>query len=337
MKILIFSDIHLHNWQYGATITNGMNSRLGYQEDVLNQIAMVAVKGIDMLVFCGDLFHVHGRIDASVLKVASDFFNVITDLNIPVFVLVGNHDLALKDRSIHSLSWIKDAHIINHATRKKYNDHEFAFMPYTESQEELERFLMGTSSESIVFLHQGVSGVPMGSGFVIPNEILTPQMVDRFRRVFTGHYHNHRRVSRNLTVIGATMQHTWADVGERRGWLIYDTEENKVRLYESDHPKFIEVKYKENISDIPIKDNFVKVHGAPSDDCRDLYCDAISVELVKEEKETVDLGKFKNKNFRINETLQKYAEQNKLTERQIEVGKQIREGRYETPLSDRDS
>ena len=78
MRVLIFSDLHLHNWPYGSTLVDGMNSRLKAQADVLDVIADASVDA-DHVVFCGDLFHTHGKMDASVMRVAYEGFAKIAE------------------------------------------------------------------------------------------------------------------------------------------------------------------------------------------------------------------------------------------------------------------
>ena len=111
MKILIFSDLHLHQWNYGATIVDGMNSRLKDQAKVMRQIAnYINDNPMDACVFGGDLVHVHGKIDAAVLKVAYEGLEMISQhLKSPsdMYVLVGNHDTADKSMKVHSLHWVE--------------------------------------------------------------------------------------------------------------------------------------------------------------------------------------------------------------------------------------
>lgn len=69
MRICIISDTHLHNWTQFSTIDkNGVNSRL---KIILKEMYSVAEKakeaGCEALVHCGDLFHVKGKVDTSVL------------------------------------------------------------------------------------------------------------------------------------------------------------------------------------------------------------------------------------------------------------------------------
>ncbi|KKK71424.1 hypothetical protein LCGC14_2914060, partial [marine sediment metagenome] len=111
MKILIFSDLHLHQWNYGSTLIEGMNSRLLDGFNVMKQIAeYINDHPVDACVFGGDLFHTHGKIDSAVLKVAYEGMSMIHDSlsrQFNMLVLVGNHDTSDKSMKVHNLHWMK--------------------------------------------------------------------------------------------------------------------------------------------------------------------------------------------------------------------------------------
>lgn len=249
MKVLIFSDLHLHNWPYGSTLVDGMNSRLKAQADALNVIAK-ASQDADHVVFCGDLFHTHGKIDAAVLKVAYEgMWRIAEQSNTYIDVLVGNHDTADKSMRNHALHWIKafNANAVHdngifrvidqpiHNSERDYPD-PFSFLPYTEDKDVIEEFF--SNCGDVCFMHQGVAKVPMGSGFLI-DEILTQDMIPKHvKHVFTGHYHQHNKVSKKLTVVGSTMQHNWSDAGDDRGYVWYDTETGEIEHVDVGAPRF---------------------------------------------------------------------------------------------------
>ncbi len=240
MKVLIFSDLHLHNWPYGSSLVDGMNSRLKAQADVLDVIANAAVHA-DHVVFCGDLFHTHGKLDAAVLEVAWRGFSRIAEAGVPIDLLVGNHDMADKSMLHHSLHWMK---AFNSGAKEQifriidspWHDGPFSFLPYTEDKAVIEKFF--AEGNEVCFMHQGVAQVPMGSGFLI-DEILTLDMIpDHVKHVFTGHYHQHNKVSDKLTIVGSTMQHNWSDAGDTRGYVWYDTETGEIELVDVGAPRF---------------------------------------------------------------------------------------------------
>ena len=228
MKILIWADMHLHTWTYGSKLIDGVNSRLLEQAKVMSRIAAAIRRDpVGHIVFLGDLFHTHSKIDISVLKVAYEGITEIMDAaaettGARMEVLVGNHDTDRKDMSVHALHWLNSIPGVS-VVDNVWHDIEkgFSYLSYTENEDVLKKFFR--MSQPICFMHQGLVDVPMASGFVV-NEIMNHDMIPgHVRHVFTGHYHPFT-VLPKATVVGSVMQHTWADMGDKRGWLMVDTE-----------------------------------------------------------------------------------------------------------------
>jgi DNA repair exonuclease SbcCD nuclease subunit len=306
MKVLIFSDLHLHNWA-NAPEVDGMNSRLRDQARVMDQVALYCEHNtVDHIVFGGDLFHTHGKIHESILKVASEGIQNILELSqVNIRILVGNHDTSNKNVAVHSLHWlnaIEGVKVIDDITHDKLYK-EFSYLPYTEDKDKIIEFF--EYANPICFMHQGIAGVPMGSGFLI-DEVLSLDMIpDHVDQVFTGHYHKHSNPSDKVTVIGSALQLNWADMGDKRGFLVYDTQTGEVEHIESVAPKFVTLNmdgrgsadyvYQERLGKPGLFDgNFVRVNNYNStytDEIREglMEAGARSVEFVPPKTEDTKL------------------------------------------------
>jgi DNA repair exonuclease SbcCD nuclease subunit len=344
MKVLVFSDLHLHNHVYGSEL----KSRLQDGADVMKQVAeYCSTNLIDHVVFGGDLFHTHGKIDASVLKVAYEGMAAIKEQVPDMFALVGNHDTSDKTMKVHSMHWLKalDIEVVDKPTHDAYG---MSYLPYTEDSDAIRRFF--GSSGDICFLHQGMDGVAMGSGFV-PNSTFTLDMVpDHVRHVFTGHYHKHLKVDPRVTVIGSALQINWADKAERgdkRGFLVFDTEEDpgSFEFIETVAPKFVifnmsgrgsaDYIYQERLGKTGLfRDNFVRVINYNSTytfEIREGLLDAgaRSVEFVAPDdeierlKKLHPLGGMANDAFNIPAAVEEYEKQKDVTEDRSKIGKEI--------------
>ena len=338
MRVLVFSDIHLHNWNYGSTIIDGMNSRLRDQARVLDQIAMyIQYNDIEHVVFAGDLFHAHGKLDASVLKVAYEGIDSIaaavsSGLN-PMDFIVGNHDTAQKDKKVHAMHWL--AAYGNVTNTFRHDDHNyhwdypgFSYLSYTENVNDITEFFK--KANPVCFMHQGIAGVPMGSGF-LPNEMFTLDMIpDQVEHVFTGHYHQHNTWSDCATIIGSTMQLNWADEGDKRGFLVFDTDEAMAdfEFIETVAPKFITIDFTADQGYTPT-DNFVRVINCPSStqgDYRQMLMDmeARSVDFVVDKVPTNRLRPVNASiGYDIPKLVTEYEQQQGVTEACSIVGKEL--------------
>ena len=90
MRILHLADLHLGKKLNGYDLTED-------QEEALNQIAMIAKEakkspeGLDLIALCGDIYQSSMPSGAS-LHVMTAFLEKLMPLNVPIFMLSGNHD-----------------------------------------------------------------------------------------------------------------------------------------------------------------------------------------------------------------------------------------------------
>jgi len=339
-KILIFSDLHLHNWSYGATYEGPWNSRLLDQKKVGDQIVALAQEHkCDVVVFCGDLFHTHGRVEAGPLKIASELFSNLRNGNRKVFCLVGNHDLG---RETNSVDWLRGQGVRVVDDFAIDLELGLGFVAFADNKPQLTQRLNALKEHKLKywFLHQGVQSVPVGSDFVIPNEIFGPDDLpsdDVFYHAFTGHYHNHRRVG-NITTIGSPMQFNWSDHGEARGCIIVDTVwKDSYVFHKLKAPFFVELDGLLNISPYPIgydvktvENAFVRIKDEVSitfmEDIRKKLMEggARSVEFTFK-KPLPTIGVVTEETFDLDTLIKRYIKVNEVNDTGVDILNSIRE------------
>lgn len=336
MNVLVFSDLHLHEWNYAANHASGINSRLAYQREVLWDILNSAYEyDVMSIVCCGDFFHTHGKITAPILDVAGEFITNITNGEREFYCLVGNHDMADKAGRFNSLRWMIANPYVT-VIDKPINHSMFSFCPFTEKKQIVEDFLNNVPNGDVtVFMHQGVQGVPVNNGWELPNEILRSEMIpEHVVNAFTGHYHNHQKISNKLTVVGAPMQHTWADVGQKRGWLIYNTNSGQYKHIESKHPKFI-LFDKEIDKPDQIEGNFIRVTNPTSniETIRDrlTHLGAAYIDIVETGVNTDII--IDNAYFDLDTAIGNYEDKLNLDDQTRKIGRELRDGTYEIPVT----
>lgn len=293
-KFAIYSDLHFHPWEYGSYITNkGYNSRLYLQQMFLMHMgAYCANNNIRDLFFCGDFFHTHGKVSTDALFLACEAIRYISARGVSQHFNVGNHDISRK-RVAFPLEPNSLAPFAMHGSiasspvigRKITSPNMvISMLPFIDNKDLLIAKLHEVSQVKLtgphfLFLHQGVSNVSLGSGFLI-NEFLTPDMIpDNVTRAFTGHYHIHRDLGK-LVIVGPPMQHTWADKEENGGFLVVDSVTGAFERVQLDNvvknPKFVEMeagfitllsKLSDTNEDIEkmVKGNFVRINNITTD------------------------------------------------------------------------
>jgi len=94
MRIIHFADLHLGVENYGKTDpATGLSSRMGDFLKSLDELADYALESrVDLVIFCGDAYKTREPTQTQQREFARRI-NRIASNNIPVFLLVGNHDL----------------------------------------------------------------------------------------------------------------------------------------------------------------------------------------------------------------------------------------------------
>jgi DNA repair exonuclease SbcCD nuclease subunit len=268
MKYAIAADLHFHAWSaFAETTPEGMNSRLAGLIAELHRMADEAAEfGAQTLVLAGDVFHVRGSVSPIVLNSLRDALQAIDERlpHMTVLILAGNHDLEGKNSnrlgSAVTALEMDSVRVYNHPAHRG----SMLLIPWYESIEELKAVSreyansITDPSETDLILHAPIDGVIEG----LPDHGLTPDWLAEqgFRRVLSGHYHNHKDFGNGVYSIGALAHHTWSDVGSKAGFLLVD--DDSVQWRKSHLPEFLDL---DNLTEVDpamlpfvVEGNFVR-------------------------------------------------------------------------------
>src|SRR5512137_557180 len=94
MKIIHFADLHLGVENYGhVNPLNGLSSRLEDFLKVLDELVDYALaEQVDLVLFCGDAYKTREPSQTQQREFAKRI-NRLSSNGIPIFLLIGNHDL----------------------------------------------------------------------------------------------------------------------------------------------------------------------------------------------------------------------------------------------------
>ena len=314
----------MYEWSMGSAINNaGVNSRLYSQYLVVKQILDYCLEHqIKHVFFGGDWFHTFNTISAITLHWSIKSLQLLTDNQIQVYINDGNHDHATRSGQYTSLTAFERPYCYVSQDRSfDVGGLKVKMVGYKENRDAL---LMNIEHEHVdmLFLHQGVSGEPMLSGFVIPNEILRPSDIPSDTICWTGHYHNHKIISPNLTIVGAPLQHTWGDAGQTRGWIDYNTDTGEMLHIESKAPKFLN--NPEPGTDVT--GHFVRTTCSTKEHEKAAYIQVLTEEEVPVTIHNLELPT----DLSPVALTRKYAEHAKLNDNLTAIGISLAEGSYET-------
>lgn len=246
MKFIVISDVHAHNWPQCSTIVDGINSRLLDTTLALQRVLQYMLKyKIKHLMNCGDLFHVRGKPPTEAVNLMLNSMREFHAKGIRSYILRGNHDTSVESNH-HSLHPFRQfCTVIGRSTRFDLGGIEAVGIPYCSSQRELDEglALVKRGSTKLLFMHQGVGGVPLRSGY-IPGEMMKKSQLPK-KTIYNilGHYHEHQFINSNSFYVGSLAQQNWGDEGIRKFFCEVtvqpkDSFSNAVRLVPSGCPEF---------------------------------------------------------------------------------------------------
>lgn len=244
----IIADVHCHAWDaFHTTNEDGVNSRLRIilDEIVRAGLAVLEAGGHTMIV-AGDLFHVRGSIAPSVLNPTSDVFELLANEGLEVIIIPGNHDLEGK-KSLRVSSAVTSLEKVGCKVCSEpsfFPEINTLVFPWVEEINDLKAQLEswakiheGMKNPPDLVLHAPIDDVIPG----LPAHGLTADWLASlgFKRVFSGHYHNHKDFGNGVYSIGAIAHHTWSDPGTKAGFLLVSDDE--VKFNKSHAPEFIDI------------------------------------------------------------------------------------------------
>ncbi|QSV17139.1 metallophosphoesterase family protein [Photobacterium ganghwense] len=269
----IISDTHYHAFtQFAKTSAAGENSRLAEQLSATIEAAKLMKKaGCDRLYHAGDMFHVRGNVSPLVLnRVIECYSKIINEVGLEVRILAGNHDLETKESvfyaSTSSALQSIGAEIVCGSTPKFFHDDKVMMLSWHDNSAELLSKLKKAKSELDedacnwnAIIHAPVNGVIMG----LPDVGIDAGELAEigFGKVFSGHYHNHKRMNDTVISVGALTHHNWGDIGSLAGCVIVGG--TGITHFETSAPKFLDLA---DCDEREIAGNYVRAKGTVESD-----------------------------------------------------------------------
>lgn len=330
-RFLVISDIHLHLWNYGDT-SDRLNRDI---QDLSDAICYGIDNNVDALLFCGDIFHTHGHVSTIVLSRLFSALNIFKHwMKSKTIFIPGNHDLVYKNlSSINSICFLEHFGTVSNSQATWSIGNNFPLvntLPYTEDETELKSFITHCNSDSIVIMHQGVSGVDVNSkGFTL-NELLKPEMVpDDIIHAFTGHYHSKKSVSSKLTIPGALVQHNFGDAEEERGFLDVTISGKEIELLfieSKNHIRFVKRKFTDSLfKELEWEPIHLCIEDVPINRLNELksFLDTkdIKAKIITQKIEDVEFQKTEKSIKTLDSMFDSYTKSNSLDDSLVKVGK----------------
>lgn len=247
MKIAFLGDVH-----FG--IRNDSEILSEYQKKFFVDVFFPYLKenNIKKVIQVGDFFDRRQYINFKTLHHIKEYFpSLLIDNDVEMYVLLGNHDTALKSSNhINSpsllLSDIPNIHVIDDLTEVtiSQNNENFtcAMIPWINNSNYSASidFINKTNCDYVAG-HFELKGFEMHRGHVCETG-MDISIFDRFHKVISGHFHT--KCDRgNILYTGTPYELNWNDWNDKKGFWVLDTETHDIYFVPNQNTLFHKIEY----------------------------------------------------------------------------------------------
>jgi len=244
MKIAIISDTH-----FG--IRNDSPIFLEYCLKYFENVFFPYLKdnSITEVIHLGDLLDRRKYVNFNTLfQVRNRFISYFEKNNINLHIILGNHDVYFKNsnivNSINELFGTGYNHIklYSNPTDVVFDDMCIGLVPWITSDnfEESIDYIQQNSC-SILCGHFEINGFEVISGIRHEGGIES-FIFNNYDKIFSGHFHL-KQTHKNINYLGTQYQLSFADVGSKKGFHIFDTQTRDIEFIENKQNLFYNLKY----------------------------------------------------------------------------------------------
>lgn len=220
-----------------------------HNQDCINFISwfceqVKADKEIDCIFFLGDWHEHRAAINGMTLHYSQSGANMLNDLNIPIYFVVGNHDCYYRNsRDIYTtVIFEKLSNFILVDEPTVIEENKCVVAPFL-FEEEYPEFFNKFQKYEIFAGHFEFKGFVLTGETAIKEHGPDPSDYKKPKRIFSGHYHR-RQSKGNVFYIGNTFPADFSDANDtERGMAVYDFRTDDLKFIDwEDCPKYIKTK-----------------------------------------------------------------------------------------------
>jgi hypothetical protein len=224
MKVSIITDQH-----FGARKNSKLfhDYFLKFYNDVF--FPTLEQEGITTVVDMGDTFDSRKGIDFSALSWAkNNYYDRLQEMGVKVHTIVGNHTAYYKNTNeVNAVDLLlreyDNVTVYSEPIEVELDKLKVLFIPWInqENEEKTLKLIQKTTSKCAMG-HLELQGFRVNKQIVMENG-LESKLFEKFKRVYSGHYHT-RSNNEIVYYLGNPYEMFWSDVGDTRGFHIFDTE-----------------------------------------------------------------------------------------------------------------
>lgn len=226
--MIIFSDLHLCE----KTADTCFN-------EVLPGLCEAVKTDKDKKLVClGDFYHIRYKVDVAIQNRVFEYFSLLGDHGIDVWLLPGNHDQINEqgENALTPFNTLLNVSVFDEMCETNRG----TFIPYRKNKEEIIEYLKccPLSDKNPLFMHEDIIGFEYGNGIVSDKGISFSFLQSLNVLIFSGHYHKRQRKG-NISYIGSPYQIDAGETGQEKGYMYYDPTNQSWDLINTDWgPKY---------------------------------------------------------------------------------------------------
>ena len=224
MKVAIITDQH-----FGARKNSKLfhDYFLKFYNDVF--FPTLEEQGITTVVDMGDTFDSRKGIDFSALSWAkNNYYDRLQEMGVTVHTIVGNHTAYYKNTNqVNAVDLLLREYdnviVYSEPTEVLLDKLNVLFLPWiNQENEELSLNTIKKTTCRCAMGHLELQGFRVNRQIIMEHG-LESKLFEKFETVFSGHYHT-RSTNGTVSYLGNPYEMFWTDVGDTRGFHIFDTD-----------------------------------------------------------------------------------------------------------------
>lgn len=256
MKICILGDLHFGIKNHDTRIAQA-------QACFFDRVLFPYLKSnnITTIIQTGDFFDCRRAIKHATMASVRRFASTKNGLN--WYVLVGNHDLALKEcmhpnACTEILSVYENFTIIDKATTINVDGIDIDLIPWIcqENKKDIKSYISKSVSKYAIG-HFELSGFYYYKGLASDGE--NKGFLSDYIQVWSGHFHT-RSENGNIRYVGTPYQLTHGDADDSRGFEVFDTETKEIEFVQNPFNLYTKIYYNYNTFDKDSVQNYKDMH-----------------------------------------------------------------------------
>lgn len=221
--MIIFSDLHLCE----KTADTCFN-------EVLPGLFEAAKTDKDKKLVClGDFYHIRYKVDVVIQNRVFEYFSLLGDHGIDVWLLPGNHDQINEqgENALTPFNALLNVSVFDEICETSIG----TFIPYRKNKEEIVEYLKNCplSDKKPLFMHEDIIGFEYGNGIVSDKGIPFSFVNSLHKWIITGHYHK-RQIKGHVHYVGSPYQIDAGEAGQEKGYVIYYPDETTLHWVDTD-------------------------------------------------------------------------------------------------------